>query len=297
MKKELCGVLPVYKPSGWTSFDVIAKLRGILGMKKLGHTGTLDPMATGVLPVLVGKAAKACDVLPDTAKGYKAGFKLGVTTDTQDSTGKVIKTCDKQVGIAELTEAAESFCGDIMQVPPMFSAVSSGGKRLYELAREGKTVEREARPRHVEFIEILHYDEQSREGVLETEVSRGTYIRTLINDIGESLGCGAVMTSLERTLACGFCKEDCFTLAEIEAASAEDDIENLIAPVEDLFEELPEVRLNAHFTRLFENGVKLRDEQINAPEGMFRVFGDDGGFIGLAEVNEKKEVRSVRRLR
>ncbi|MBR1765098.1 MAG: tRNA pseudouridine(55) synthase TruB [Ruminococcus sp.] len=293
-RSTLCGVLPVYKPKDWTSFDVVAKLRGILKMKKLGHAGTLDPMAEGVLPVLVGRAAKACDILPDTAKGYEAGFKLGLTTDTQDITGTVISSREAKVGIAELTAAAESFAGDIMQLPPMYSAVKVGGKRLYELAREGKEIDRQPRPRRVEFIEILSYDEQSAEGTLAAEVSRGTYIRTLINDIGERVGCGAVMTSLKRIKACGFLAEDCFTLEEIAAAAAEDRVRELIAPVEDLFEDLPDVTLSAHFERLYKNGVKLRPEQIGAPEGPFRVFGESGGFIGIAQVNEKNEVRSVR---
>lgn len=294
LKQPLCGVLPVYKPTGWTSFDVVAKLRGVLGTKKLGHAGTLDPMATGVLPVLVGKAAKACDVLPDTAKDYRAGFRLGLATDTQDITGRIISSSDKKIGIAELTAAAESFVGDIMQMPPMFSAVKVGGKRLYELARQGKEIERELRPRRVEFLEIIRYDEDSREGELVTEVSRGTYIRTLINDIGERLGCGAVMTSLERTKACGFLAEDCYTIEEIEAACTEQRLPELIAPTETLFAELPSVTLSEHFTRLYKNGVKLRPEQIDAPDGLFCVFGVDGTLLGLAKVNEKNEVRSVR---
>ena len=290
----LCGVLPVYKPKGWTSFDVVAKLRGILKMKKLGHAGTLDPMAEGVLPVLVGKAAKACDILPDTVKGYEAGFRLGLTTDTQDITGTVLSEKAPEVGIAELTKACEAFTGDIMQLPPMYSAVKVGGKRLYELARQGKEIDREPRPRRVEFIEIIRYDAQTGEGVLAAEVSRGTYIRTLINDIGESLGCGAVMTELKRTKACGFLAEDCFTLEEIAAAASEDRVRELIAPVEDLFEDLPDVALSEHFERLYKNGVKLRSEQIAAPEGQFRVFGHDGRFIGIARVNEKNEVRPIR---
>ena len=290
----LCGVLPVYKPKGWTSFDVVAKLRGILKMKKLGHAGTLDPMAEGVLPVLVGKAAKACDILPDTVKGYEAGFRLGLTTDTQDITGTVLSQREASVGIAELTKACEAFTGDIMQLPPMYSAVKVGGKRLYELARQGKEIDREPRPRRVEFIEIIRYDAQTGEGVLAAEVSRGTYIRTLINDIGESLGCGAVMTELKRTKACGFLTEDCYTLEEIAAAASEDRVRELIAPVEGLFEDLPQVTLSEHFERLYKNGVKLRSEQIAAPEGQFRVFGHDGRFIGIARVNEKNEVRPIR---
>ena len=209
---ELNGIICVYKPVGFTSFDVIAKMRGILKMKKLGHAGTLDPMAEGVLPVFAGCATKACDMLPDHDKVYRAGFRLGVTTDTQDSSGTVISENDTPVYKDGLISAAECFRGDIMQLPPMYSAVSVNGKRLYELARQGKTVEREPRPITVYSLDIKEYDEQTRSGVMEISCSKGTYIRTLINDIGDKLGCGGIMTSLVRTAACGFTLDDCVTI-------------------------------------------------------------------------------------
>ena len=198
-KDNICGILPVKKPEGWTSFDVIAKLRGVLRIKRLGHSGTLDPMATGVLPVFVGRATKACDIIPDRRKVYTAGFQLGVSTDTLDSTGKTLKTSDKAVARADLECAKSSFAGDIMQVPPMYSAIKVNGKKLYELARAGKEIEREPRAVHIDSIDIIEYDEASRMGVMKVDCEKGTYIRSVISDIGEKLGCGGMMTSLERS--------------------------------------------------------------------------------------------------
>lgn len=171
-KDNICGILPVKKPEGWTSFDVIAKLRGVLRIKRLGHSGTLDPMATGVLPVFVGRATKACDIIPDRRKVYTAGFQLGVSTDTLDSTGKTLKTSDKAVTRADLECAKSSFVGDIMQVPPMYSAIKVNGKKLYELARAGKEIEREPRAVHIDSIDIIEYDEASRRGVMKVDCEK-----------------------------------------------------------------------------------------------------------------------------
>ncbi|MCM1480872.1 MAG: tRNA pseudouridine(55) synthase TruB, partial [Muribaculaceae bacterium] len=187
---ELCGVICVNKPAGFTSFDVIAKMRGILKMKRLGHGGTLDPMATGVLPVFAGRAAKACDILPDSGKTYEAGFRFGVTTDTQDVTGTVTKERKADVTAEQLETVLENFRGEIMQIPPMYSAVSVGGKRLYDLARKGIEVERTARPVTIYTLELLEFNEGGQCGVLKISCSKGTYVRTLINDIGEALGSG-----------------------------------------------------------------------------------------------------------
>lgn len=292
---ELCGVLPVYKPSGWTSFDVVAKLKGILHTRRIGHSGTLDPMAMGVLPIFIGKATKACDMLPGGDKCYLAEFKLGLTTDTQDITGAVLSESNALPTKEALLTAAKEFEGDIMQVPPMYSAVKIGGKKLYELAREGKTVERPAKLRHVEFINILRYDEQSGTGMLHTGVSKGTYIRTLIHDIGQRLGCGGVMTVLERTEAGGFCSEDCYTIEEIQQYADEGRIAGLIKPVSSCFEEYGSVTLDGKCTRLYKNGVRLRSEQVGIrnPDKWDKeklcVFGTDGEFLGIAYIDAQKD--------
>ena len=184
----LNGILCINKPEGFTSFDVIAKLRGILKTKKLGHAGTLDPMATGVLPVFAGFATKACDILPDSDKSYIAGFRLGVTTDTQDRTGTILHQRPANHLTAEMIEQAlPAFRGEILQLPPMYSAVSVNGQRLYELARKGIEVERTPRPITIYRLELLRYDPASQEGEMEISCSKGTYIRTILHDLGETL--------------------------------------------------------------------------------------------------------------
>lgn len=299
---ELCGVIPVNKPIGWTSFDVVAKLRGILKIKRLGHAGTLDPMAEGVLPVFVGKATKACDIIPESAKVYIAGFRLGITTDTQDITGTVLSENRARTSLEQLEAAKSKFIGDIMQLPPMYSAVKVGGKKLYELARQGKTIEREAKPRHIDNIDITEYDPEKREGKMCVSVSRGTYIRTLINDIGEYLGCGGVMTSLTRTIAAGFSIEQCCSLEEIQQAAEENRLGSIIKPIESCFiGEYLKLRLGEKSTALYKNGVKLRLEQVgikdteSADSRIFCVFGFAGEFLGLGKADSRRnEFRSVK---
>lgn len=300
--QDLNGILPVNKPEGWTSFDVVAKLRGILKIKRLGHAGTLDPMATGVLPVFVGKATKACDILPVDEKGYIAGFKLGLTTDTQDITGTAVSQSETAVSMDRLKRASSEFLGDIMQIPPMYSAVSVGGKRLYELAREGKTVERQSRPRKVNSIEILEYDEQSREGKLSVSVSKGTYIRTLINDIGEKLDCGGIMTSLVRTSSGGFNLSQSYTLEMIQKYADDNRLNEIILPIEKAFDKVyDKIRLNGHCTPLYKNGVKLRCQQVGINNALEQdgktlcVYGADGEFFGLAEVDGKQELIKIKK--
>ena len=210
------GIICIDKPAGFTSFDVIAKMRGILRTKKLGHSGTLDPMATGVLPVFAGSATKAVDMLSDHDKTYSAGFRLGYRSDTQDITGDMIPSGQMIPDTEAVCRATASFVGDIMQIPPMYSAVSVNGKRLYQLAREGREIEREARPVTVYSSELTSYDFASGEGTIDVCCSKGTYIRTLINDIGESLGCGGVLSSLRRIKACGFDITECVTLDKLQ---------------------------------------------------------------------------------
>ena len=211
------GILILDKPQGFTSFDAVAVLRGLAREKKIGHTGTLDPMATGVLPVLLGRAAKALNFLPDTDKEYTAAFRLGERRDTGDITGQVVEESPAPVSQEALEAALPAFRGEILQVPPMYSAVSVGGKRLYELARKGLEVERQARPVTVSALELLSYDAQSREGRLRVACSKGTYIRVLIEDIAKAAGSCGTMTALRRVRACGFGEGDARSLEELKA--------------------------------------------------------------------------------
>lgn len=279
------GVICVDKPAGFTSFDVIAKLRGIMHTRRLGHGGTLDPMATGVLPVFVGNATKACDIMPNTTKSYLADFRLGFTSDTQDIWGEVRECSGKSIGWEELEAVIPEFTGKIMQTPPMYSAVQVNGQRLYDLARQGIEVERKPREIEVTTLEIFEYDPETREGTLEIDCGKGTYVRTLINDIGERLGVGGIMTGLVRDSSGGFTLADCHSLDEIQRAADEDRLTELIIPIERVFETLPKLRLGEAQTRMYKNGVKLslerlRDVKTGASE--YAVYGSDGGFIGTA---------------
>ncbi|MDR0919862.1 MAG: tRNA pseudouridine(55) synthase TruB [Oscillospiraceae bacterium] len=213
-------VVCIDKPIDWTSFDVVAKIRGILRAKtgekkiKVGHSGTLDPIATGVLPVFIGKATKQIPLIENHDKAYIAGFKLGISSNTQDITGEIKEVSDRIVFQEELSELLPKFTGEIEQIPPMFSAIKVNGQRLYDLARQGKEVERKSRKVNIFNLNLLSFDKNC--GVLEIKCSKGTYIRTLINDLGEVLGCGAVMTSLVRTEACGFTLKDCISIGDFE---------------------------------------------------------------------------------
>ena len=290
------GILCVNKPAGFTSFDVVAKLRGILQTRKLGHGGTLDPMATGVLPVFVGNSTKACDIMPDNTKSYRAGFRLGEVTDTQDVTGEVLSRSDMAVSEDMLRETVPHFVGNILQLPPMYSAVQVNGQRLYDLARKGVEVERQPRQIFVESIDIFSYDAEKREGVLDISCGKGTYIRTIINDIGEKLGCGGIMTSLVRTSSGGFTLADCFTFEQIQQAKDEDRLEELILPIERVFAKLPKLRLNEAQTRMYRNGVKLDLKRVyNIKQGVtdYAVFGNDGKFIGTALADFENDILRV----
>lgn len=290
------GILCVNKPQDFTSFDVVAKLRGILGMKRLGHAGTLDPMATGVLPVFVGTATKVCDIMPDNSKSYRAGFRLGQTSDTQDITGKILTVSDKSVSRDNILEVLPEFTGKIMQLPPMYSAVQVNGKRLYDLARQGMEVERQPREIEVNSLKLSGYDEETREGTLEIDCGKGTYIRTIIHDIGVRLGCGGIMTSLVRTSASGFTLDNCYTFQQIQQARDENHLENLILPVERVFRKLPALRLNEHQTRLYRNGVKLdlsRIHSIKRDCDLYSVYGFDGAFIGTAAAEHENGILRV----
>ncbi|MBQ1518796.1 MAG: tRNA pseudouridine(55) synthase TruB [Ruminococcus sp.] len=290
------GILCVNKPQDFTSFDVVAKLRGILKMKRLGHGGTLDPMATGVLPVFVGNATKACDIMPDNTKSYTAGFRLGFTSDTQDVWGDVEKVSDKAVSLDSIEAVLPQFRGKIMQLPPMYSAVQVNGQRLYDLARKGIEVERQPREAEITSLEISEYDPDTREGMLKIACGKGTYVRTIINDIGEKLGCGGIMTSLVRDSSGGFTLSECYTFDEIQKAADEGRVEELILPIERVFASLPKLRLGEAQTRMYRSGVKLdleRLRNIRDDADCYAVYGSDGGFIGTALTDRENGVLRV----
>ena len=277
------GILCIHKPEGFTSFDVVAKLRGITHQKKIGHAGTLDPMATGVLPVFLGTATRACDLLPDSDKTYIAGFQLGVVTDTQDQTGTVLETRESSLTCEDLLSVMERFTGDQMQVPPMYSAVKIGGKKLYEIARKGGEIERPARPVTIYRLELKEFDRAAQRGSFLVSCSKGTYIRTLCHDIGQALGPGAVLTSLCRTRAAGFDLSDCLTLQQVQDLADNGELEQEVTPVSRVFQSLPVLRLNQPQARMFVNGVKLDLNRLSLNgAGRHSVYGPNGEFLGLA---------------
>lgn len=280
------GILCMNKPQDFTSFDVIGKLRGILHMKRLGHTGTLDPMATGVLPILVGTATKACDILPNQDKTYQATVVFGKATDTLDIWGKPLQDYPEQhVTEAALRAILPEFLGDITQLPPMYSAVSVNGKRLYELARKGETVERPTRTVHIDAITLDAFDETQQTATLTVSCGKGTYIRTLLSDIGQRLGGDAVMTALTRTAACGYPLQDCLTFEQVAAAMADGTLEEHLLPTDSLFSSYPKLRLNAAQERMFCNGVKLdlnRLRNLQPDQNVYTVYGATGTFLGTA---------------
>lgn len=279
------GILCIHKPQQFTSFDVVRKLRGITHTKKIGHAGTLDPMATGVLPVFFGNATKACDILPNQDKCYRVSFRFGLTTDTQDIWGQELSRSDAPVTKEQLLAVLPRFRGEILQLPPMYSAVSVNGQRLYELARKGIEVERQPRPITVHELTLLRYDEEARQGEALIRCSKGTYIRTICHDLGQALQAGAVMTALCRIEAAGFSLSDCVTLEEAEQLMAENALWERLLPVERLFGELPACRLNEIQTRMFLNGVRLDLNRLadKGLSGRCRVYGWDGAFLGLAD--------------
>lgn len=280
------GILCMNKPQDFTSFDVIGKLRGILHMKRLGHTGTLDPMATGVLPILVGTATKACDILPNQDKTYQATVVFGKATDTLDIWGKPLQDYPEQhVTEAALRAVLPEFLGDITQLPPMYSAVSVNGKRLYELARKGETVERPTRTVHIDAIILDAFDETQQTATLTVSCGKGTYIRTLLSDMGQRLGGDAVMTALTRTAACGYPLQDCLTFEQVAAAMADGTLEEHLLPTDSLFSSYPKLRLNAAQERMFCNGVKLdlnRLRNLQPDQDIYTVYGATGTFLGTA---------------
>ncbi len=251
------GVIVINKPPEFTSFDVVAVVRKTLHTKKVGHCGTLDPNATGVLPILIGRAAKAQDILPNHDKTYLAEFKLGMVTDTLDIWGEVKAEVASSVKKDELLKAMESFKGEIEQIPPMYSAIKIDGKRLYDLAREGKEVERAPRKITVYSLELLDFDERTQEGKMRVACSKGTYIRTLIDDIAKTLTIGGTMTSLVRESACGFSLEESITLEELKALAEKGKADGKILSTESLFVRYKEIFVSALQAKRFANGGAL----------------------------------------
>ena len=286
------GIIAVNKPREFTSFDVVAVMRGCFHTKKVGHSGTLDPMATGVLPVFIGGATKAVSVLPESSKSYRAGFRLGITSDTLDIWGKCSPQTDISISEEMLRAALEKFRGDIEQVPPMYSALKVNGQKLCDLARKGIEVERRSRSTTISRLELMGFD--GRDGVIEVDCSGGTYIRSLVDDIGAALGTGAVMTSLVRTMACGFSISESYPLLELKTKSLEE-LERLLKPIESVFSDYPEICLDGEQQRLYLNGVRLDAKRLHGDfgEGIFRVYGNE--FIGLARI-AGGELISVKRL-
>ena len=266
------GIVIIDKPGGWTSMDVCAKLRGILKERRIGHGGTLDPLATGVLPVFVGSATKAVEFAEKGDKEYLAGLRLGVETNTQDITGEVLSTRPVTAGQAELEGALPAFTGPIMQVPPMYSAIKRNGQKLYELARAGKEVHRDPRPVTIHALELLGRTEEG-DYLLRVRCSKGTYVRTLCHDIGAALGCGGCMSSLRRTMAAGFTLEQAVTLERVQEEGAA-----LLLPVDRFFGGLPAYRIpSPRQERLCRNGSPLPAPELAA--GEYRVYDPQGTFL------------------
>lgn len=266
------GIVVVDKPAGWTSQDVAARLRGVFRERRIGHGGTLDPMATGVLPVFVGRATRAVEYFESAEKEYLAGLRLGTVTNTQDITGEVLESRPVNLGVGELEAVLERFVGPQEQIPPMFSAVKINGQKLYQLARAGREVER--KPRAIQIFSLTLEPDGTGDPLLRVRCSKGTYIRTLCHDIGQALGCGGCMSSLRRTAAGRFALEDSVPLRSlIDAPSPEE----YLLPVDTLFETLPPLRLNAAQEKVCRNGAPVPWD--GGTPGRYRVYGEAGGFL------------------
>ena len=290
------GIICLDKPQGITSFSACAAVKRLAGVKRCGHMGTLDPLATGVLPVMLGGATRFLEYFPETDKGYTARFRLGLTTDTLDITGAVTSQSRVNVSAKEVEDALGAFRGSVTQQAPMYSAVSVGGKRLYELARRGEEAERPVRCVEIKKLLLTGADEKNNEYQIDVLCSKGTYIRTLTDDLGKALGCGAVMTSLRRTYACGFSLDDCFTLEELGAAAESGGVEKLVIPLSRALSAYKSVTVTAAQSVRFKNGGALSAERVRSlpKSGILRVFSPNGDFLGLGEVRgDELAVRRV----
>ena len=291
------GFVYVDKPEGITSFVAVAKIRRIFGIKKAGHTGTLDPMATGVLPIALGHATRFIELIPSHDKAYKAKFILGKTTDTLDITGKVTGEYNVTSTREDVENILQDFRGEIEQIPPMYSAIKKDGVRLYDLARQGIEIERESRKVTVYSLELVSYCEDTAEYEIECECSSGTYIRTLIGDIGDKLGCGATMTSLRRTKANGISIDRCYTFEELEKMRDEGNIENALGSVDSLIV-YDKIRVTAPQAKRFSNGGALDCERFGGKKetGLYNVYGPEDEYLGVGEIDANKTELGVRRV-
>jgi len=297
--KLLSGVVVVDKPAGMTSHDVVARLRRLYGTKQVGHTGTLDPLATGVLPVMVGRAVKASEYLTSENKHYIAGMQLGLTTDTEDISGNVLSRTDILPLQERVNEILSQFRGKIMQIPPMYSALKVDGKKLCDLARKGVEVERKAREITIYRLELIECDWEAGKYLLDVECSKGTYIRTLVSDIGAALGCGAVMESLRRADAGSFSLHDCVTLEQLEemdlmARAA------VLKPVETLFSQCEALYLPPFYAKLARNGceIYLSKLKLDMPEGTrLRLYREENVFFAIGQVQMFAEGKAIRVLK
>ncbi len=274
------GVINIHKPKGFTSHDVVARLRRILSMKKIGHTGTLDPDATGVLPICVGRATKVADMLTATGKEYIAKVQLGAETDTQDASGTVLRRAEVTVSEEDIRAAAERFEGDILQIPPMYSAIKQNGKKLYELARAGQTVERKPRPVTIEKIEILEINLKENWFTMRVACSKGTYIRTLCQDMGETLGCFGHMAELCRTKSGRFSLDRAVTLEDVESLMEQGDT-SFLTPTDQVFQELPVLTLSKRKAELVKNGVRVSTPGMEE-NVTYRVYDEMGNFLTIS---------------
>lgn len=296
------GVLLIDKPQEFTSFDVVAVIRRLAGQKKIGHTGTLDPNATGVLVVLLGNATKAQDLILNHDKTYVADFKLGITTDTLDIWGEVTNEKKSSVTREDMQNIIPEFTGEISQIPPMFSAVQKNGQRLYDLARQGIEVERESRKVIIYSLELLEFNKQTQCGKLKVACSKGTYIRTLIDDMGRKLGAGAVMTGLRRTSACGFDISDCITLDKARELAENGTLGERLLSVESLFESFGYVSISDAQARRFSNGGALDIDRtylkkLDVKDGdVFRVKDKENNFLGLGIADNENRLLKIYKL-
>ncbi len=273
------GILLIDKPRDWTSSDVVAKLRGVLREKRIGHAGTLDPMATGLLVVFVGRATRACSFAEAEDKVYHAALRLGQSTDTQDITGTVLRDADASFVTEELLrETLRRFEGEIDQIPPMYSAIKQNGRKLYEIARKGGEVERQ--PRRITVRSLSLAGRQDGDWLLDISCSKGTYVRTLCHDIGESLGCGGCMSALRRVRAGAFSVEDAHTLSEVIAAREEGRAEELLLPLDRLFTDCPVLTVNPADERRIRCGGEVIVP--GKPDGRWRVYSENGAFLALS---------------
>ena len=288
----MTGIICINKQKDITSFGVVAKVRGITKEKKAGHTGTLDPMATGVLPVMLGGATRFLNYIADSDKGYRATFSLGITTDTLDITGNILSQSSVDASPQDVENVLEKFRGNIMQTPPMFSAKSVDGVRLYDLARQGVEVERKPCPVEIKRLELIEASADDNRYVIDVLCSKGTYIRSLIDDIGKALGCGAVMTALERTMAMGFTLDDCVTIEQLQARK-DDGIgfDDIVIDAEEILSNYQAIAVSQAQSTRFSNGGALDINRIKAKickDTLYRVYSHDGVFLGLGMATDQE---------